>query len=83
MFMGGYPNGTFPEVLLQAKSLFRIYFKAKSDFVREPIPETAIQEIWRRLKQDSGAIIFTPYGGKMNRIPESEIPPPTGMVPNT
>jgi len=76
LFMGGYPNGTSAQVLLQAISLFRIYFKAKSDYVRDPIPEIAIQEQWRRLKGDSGIIIFTPYGGKMNRISKCAAPFP-------
>ena len=76
LFMCGYPNGTSTQILLQAISLFRIYFKAKSDYVRDLIPEIAIQELWRRLKGDSGAIMFTPYGGKMNRISESATPFP-------
>ncbi|XP_021768329.1 berberine bridge enzyme-like 15 [Chenopodium quinoa] len=76
LYMGGYPNGTSLDILLQAKSSFRTFFKAKSDFVRKPIPETAITGLLKRLKQDSGAIIFTPYGGKMNRISESAIPFP-------
>ncbi|KAK4763000.1 hypothetical protein SAY86_008768 [Trapa natans] len=38
LYIAGYPNGTPPEVFLQGKSLFKNYFKAKSDFVRDPIP---------------------------------------------
>ena len=45
LFIGGYPDGTFILVLLEAKPPFKIYFKAKSVFVRDPIPETAIQKL--------------------------------------
>ncbi|KNA09168.1 hypothetical protein SOVF_156010 [Spinacia oleracea] len=77
LYMGGYPYGTSLDILLQAKANFRSYFKAKSDFVRKPIPVTAITGLWKRLKQDNGAvIIFTPYGGMMNRISDTAIPFP-------
>ncbi|KAJ6950878.1 hypothetical protein NC651_004531 [Populus alba x Populus x berolinensis] len=48
LYIAGYPTNTPPEVLLQGKSTFKIYFKAKSDFVTEPIPETALEGIWER-----------------------------------
>ncbi|KAK9689295.1 hypothetical protein RND81_09G050000 [Saponaria officinalis] len=51
--------------------------KAKSDFVKEPIPKTVIKEMWERLKeQNEGVIRVTPFGGKTNRISETEIPFP-------
>jgi hypothetical protein len=77
LYIAGYPSGTAPEVLLQGKSLFKNYFKAKSDFVRQPIPETALEGLWKRLlKENSPLTIWTPYGGMMSRIPESAIPFP-------
>jgi len=75
LYIAGYPSGTAPEVLLQQKSLFKNYFKAKSDFVREPIPKTALEGLWKRLlKEKSPLTIWNPYGGLMSRIPESAIP---------
>ncbi|KAJ8448390.1 hypothetical protein Cgig2_022018 [Carnegiea gigantea] len=74
VLMGGYPNGTSTQILLEDKSILRTYFKSKSDFARDPIPETAIQDLWRRLRRDTGVIIFTPYGGMMSRISESATP---------
>ncbi|GLU17513.1 hypothetical protein SLE2022_338760 [Rubroshorea leprosula] len=77
LYIAGYPPTTPPEVLLQGKSLFKNYFKSKSDFVREPIPETALEGLWERLlEEDSPLMIWNPYGGMMGKIPESEIPFP-------
>lgn len=74
LYIAQFPSGTPPEVLLQGKSTFKNYFKAKSDFVREPIPETGLEGLWQRLfQEDSPLMIFNPYGGMMSRIPESEI----------
>ncbi|KAK4762415.1 hypothetical protein SAY86_008183 [Trapa natans] len=74
LYIAGYPIGTPPEVLLQGKSLFKNYFKAKSDFVRDPIPESGLEGLWERiLDQDSPLMIWTPYCGMMGKISESEI----------
>lgn len=77
LYIAGYPANTPPEVLLQGKSLFKNYFKAKSDFVRRPIPESGLDGLWERLKaEDSPLMVLNPYGGMMGKIPESEIPFP-------
>ncbi|KAF8027741.1 hypothetical protein BT93_E0608 [Corymbia citriodora subsp. variegata] len=79
LYIAGFPNGTStpPEVLLQGKSLFKNYFKAKSDFVRRPIPEAALVGLWSRfLLDDNPYMIWTPYGGMMSRVPESQTPFP-------
>ncbi|XP_075523268.1 monolignol oxidoreductase AtBBE-like 15 [Primulina tabacum] len=77
LYIAGYPKNTPPEVLLEGKSLFKNYFKAKSDFIREPIPETGLEGLWKRiLEEDSPLIIWNPYGGMMSKISESEIPFP-------
>ncbi|KAF5733606.1 putative Reticuline oxidase precursor [Tripterygium wilfordii] len=77
LYMAGYPDNTPPEVLLQGKSLFRNYFKAKSDFMKEPIPETGLEGLWKRLlAEESPFMIWNPYGGMMSKISESETPFP-------
>ncbi|XP_051126037.1 berberine bridge enzyme-like 15 [Andrographis paniculata] len=74
LYIAGYPANTPPEVLLQGKSLFKNFFKAKSEFVREPIPETGLEGLWKRLmEEDSPLMILNPYGGMMGKISESEI----------
>jgi len=50
-------------------------FKGKDDFLQEPIPEAAIQALWRRLEAPEARlakVILTPYGGKMSEIAEHE-----------
>ncbi|KAF3450414.1 hypothetical protein FNV43_RR06495 [Rhamnella rubrinervis] len=77
LYIAGYPTGTKPEVLLEGKSTFKSYFKAKSDFVKAPIPETGLNGFWRRFMHEETALtIWTPYGGMMSKISESEIPFP-------
>ena len=74
---GSYPSGTPIEVLLQGKTTSKAAFKAKSDFVKDPIPERALEGIWERfLKEDNPLTIWNPYGGMMSKIPESAIPFP-------
>ncbi|XP_050225414.1 berberine bridge enzyme-like 13 [Mercurialis annua] len=77
LYIAGYPVTTPPEILLQGKSSFKNYFKAKSDFIKNPIPETGIEGLWKRMMQeDSPLMIWNPYGGMMSKISESEIPFP-------
>ncbi|CAN1290305.1 Berberine bridge enzyme-like 15 [Linum perenne] len=77
LYIAGYPSNTPPEVLLEGKSLFKNYFKAKSDFVKEPISEIGLEGIWKRfLEEDSPLMIWNPFGGEMSRISESAIPFP-------
>lgn len=74
----GFTTRSPLEVLLQAKSpLGKAYFKAKSDFVKEPIPALGLIGMFKRLiVEDTSFLIWTPYGGMMSKIPEYEIPFP-------
>ncbi|XP_052203155.1 berberine bridge enzyme-like 23 [Diospyros lotus] len=77
LYFAGYPRGQPLEVLLSRTTLYKTYFKAKSDFVKEPIPETGLQGIWERILEEKLVfMIMDPYGGKMDEISESELPFP-------
>lgn len=77
LYHAGYPRTTPTEVLLQPKPLFRYYFKGKSDFVKDLVPESALQGLFTRLLKEFFPVVqFSPYGGIMSKISESEIPFP-------
>ena len=79
LYFNGFPRGQSLEVLLERVSQNRLSFKAKSDFVKEPIPENGLEGIWERLYEEEvgrAILIMSPYGGKMSEISESEIPFP-------
>ncbi|XP_022734712.1 berberine bridge enzyme-like 18 [Durio zibethinus] len=59
--------------------LFSPAFKSKSDYVKEPIPEIALEGLWSKLYEEgaeSAGILFVAYGGKMDEIPENATPFP-------
>ncbi|XLS87977.1 hypothetical protein HN51_038143, partial [Arachis hypogaea] len=72
---GGQPL----EVLLNRSQVTRDSFKAKSDYVKHPIPESGLEGLWRLFYEDGGKgvlMVIFPFGGRMGEIPESEIPFP-------
>ncbi|POO01046.1 FAD linked oxidase, N-terminal [Trema orientale] len=78
MYFAGYQKDQPLELLLDRVTLYKSKFKAKSDFVKQPIPESGLKGIWERLLEEDQfvCIIMDPLGGKMNEIPESEAPFP-------
>ncbi|PKI60956.1 hypothetical protein CRG98_018662 [Punica granatum] len=78
IYFAGF-SGQPLEILLNRSSNTKSYFKYKSDYVKEPISEPVLEEIWKWLiKADQGALqmIWNPYGGRMSEISESAIPFP-------
>ncbi|XP_043725891.1 berberine bridge enzyme-like 26 [Telopea speciosissima] len=79
LYFDGYSNGESPfNFLMNKTSQSKIFFKAKSDFVKEPISETGLERLWKLLiLEGEGAFMeMDPLGGKMSEIPESETPFP-------
>ncbi|XP_062016446.1 berberine bridge enzyme-like 22 [Rosa rugosa] len=76
-YFAGYKKEQPLEVLLSREALYKSNFKAKSDFVINPIPEIGLRGIWERfMLEELAFMILDPYGGKMAEISEFEIPFP-------
>ncbi|XP_027939289.1 berberine bridge enzyme-like 22 [Vigna unguiculata] len=79
MFIAGYNIHDPLELLLNRTTTNKDPFKAKSDFVTEPIPKSGLEGAWKMLVEEEEALsvmILEPYGGRMNEISESETPFP-------
>ncbi|XP_027347787.1 cannabidiolic acid synthase-like 2 [Abrus precatorius] len=80
LYMAGFTNGQPPEVLLNRTQRGGVsFFKSKSDYVRDPIPEDGLEGLWPMLYEEgieTAVVQFTPYGGRMDEISDSEIPFP-------
>lgn len=77
LYSASFPSDRPPEILLKGKPAFKNFFKAKLDFVKEPIPETGIEGLGQSLlTEDRPLMIWDPYGGKMSQFSESDRPFP-------
>ncbi|KAL0352753.1 UNVERIFIED_CONTAM: Berberine bridge enzyme-like 28 [Sesamum angustifolium] len=55
------------------------YYKGKSDYVEEPVPESGFEGIWKRFYEPAAKeaqILLTPYGGEMANISDNATPFP-------
>ncbi|KAK7271410.1 hypothetical protein RJT34_27277 [Clitoria ternatea] len=78
LFFAGFNKEDPLELLLNRTTSYKSSFKAKCDFVKEPIPETGLEGAWKMLLEEDtiAMLIMEPYGGRMDEISESEIPFP-------
>lgn len=77
LYFAGFINQENLNVLLNRTTLFKSNFKGKSDFVQNPIPETAFDEIWEKFSRvESAFMLLDPFGARMDEIPDYELPFP-------
>ncbi|KAL3635061.1 hypothetical protein CASFOL_022115 [Castilleja foliolosa] len=79
LLFSGYSLESSTDVLTNRVPLTNFYFKGKSDYVQEPIPEQGIEGLWRFWTQAEAGMtnmIMTPYGGRMSEISSSALPFP-------
>ncbi|RLN13018.1 tetrahydrocannabinolic acid synthase-like [Panicum miliaceum] len=72
LYFAFYGTGKPRELLLDRGTGPERYFKAKSDYVTEPVPS----HVWESLgswflKDGAGLLILDPYGGRMGGVPPS------------
>ncbi|XP_022724215.1 berberine bridge enzyme-like 28 [Durio zibethinus] len=78
LYFADIPQSESLDILLNRTGT-AVFFKGKSDYVKESIPETALEGLWQRFYEEEPEavqLIFSPYGGIMDEIPESETPYP-------
>ncbi|GMI99600.1 hypothetical protein like AT4G20820 [Hibiscus trionum] len=84
LYLAHFPIGVPLETLIGRSSkspLSKSFFKAKSDFVKQPIPETGLEGLWGKFHEEEARsavmqLVLVAYGGKMDEIPETETPFP-------
>lgn len=77
VFFSGLPEGSTVSDLKNRLLVDKKSFKAKSDYVRVPVPESDLIMILHQLLAEPKAyLILDPYGGAMDRIPSDHLPFP-------
>lgn len=77
LYFAGFPIMESLDVLLNRTTQFKDFFKVKSDYVKEPISETGLEGLYKRLlEKETSILTLTPYGGRMSEVLDSETPFP-------
>ncbi|KAI3684604.1 hypothetical protein L6452_33828 [Arctium lappa] len=77
LFFSGLGTGSSVSDLKNRYLQDKLYYKAKSDYIRNPIPRLGLTTALEILeKQPKGYIILDPYGGAMQTISSDSIPFP-------
>ncbi|GAA0158609.1 hypothetical protein LIER_15582 [Lithospermum erythrorhizon] len=79
LYFSMLPSGATLDDLVSTPTYPKSYYKAKSDLVTKPIPEFALEGLWKKFFVDEAKeaqLIFHPYGGRMDEIKDDEIPFP-------
>ncbi|CAN6163768.1 unnamed protein product [Urochloa humidicola] len=78
LYFAFYGVGKPREMLLDRGAKPERFFKAKSDYVSEPVPSHVWERLWSWLAMDSvaGLLIMDPYGGRMAGVAPAATPFP-------
>ncbi|KAF3623962.1 Reticuline oxidase-like protein [Capsicum annuum] len=77
LLWANFDNTARPEALLNRTGDSLVFLKRKSDYVLEPIPKDKLESIFQKMiSLGKVGLVFNPYGGRMNEIPEDETPFP-------
>ncbi|KAK3133896.1 hypothetical protein QOZ80_6AG0542470 [Eleusine coracana subsp. coracana] len=77
LYFAFYGTGKPMEMLLDRGTKPERYFKAKSDYLSNPIPSQVWEGAWSWfLKDGAGLLILDPYGGAMGRVAPDATPFP-------
>ncbi|CAN6201377.1 unnamed protein product [Urochloa humidicola] len=78
LYFAFYGEGKPREMLLDRGGKPERFFKAKSDYVSEPVPSHAWERAWGWLAMDgaAGLLILDPYGGRMGAVAPAATPFP-------
>ncbi|KAJ0681448.1 putative tetrahydroberberine oxidase [Helianthus annuus] len=71
-----YFKGQNIETLIERRPQPKSYFKVKSDYVKNAIPEEALGEIFKWCLKENVMLAMEPHGGKMSEIDETATPYP-------
>ncbi|KAJ9168418.1 hypothetical protein P3X46_019943 [Hevea brasiliensis] len=77
MFWTNIPLGTPPEALLNRSIPAELFFKSKSDYVKEIISKQDLENIWKQFLKTEGMLMqWNSYGGIMKEISSTKTPFP-------
>ncbi|XP_057493301.1 tetrahydroberberine oxidase-like [Actinidia eriantha] len=79
LYFAGFSGEPLDILLNKTSSLSDQYFKGKSDYAVEPISEDGLKQIWKEFispQVERFEFIFSPFGGRLSEISETEIPFP-------
>ncbi|KAL4579385.1 hypothetical protein LXL04_015528 [Taraxacum kok-saghyz] len=71
-----YLRGQSVDALIERRPWPKSYYKFKSDYVQQPIPEDALEEFWKWCLEEKLSLAIEPHGGRMSEIGEKETPYP-------
>ena len=72
-----FARGSPLEILIDRDPVNKNFLKVKTDYVKEPMSEIALEGIWGELMEDSSTVmVWAPFGGRMNEISEFATPYP-------